>query len=254
MQSNGFVHLKRAGCHQEAARRKISEDRVPGNSAAAAGARISPKRAQVCETRRRANHLGRRFRSLDLVGAGRKSVLAPIRRVVPGFHDVRAFRRDPNDPMARERLSGAGCPLPGLLGHVGDDPHPPWLEFYVDASDEEIRGLSEHVRMRVETYVLPWLERFHTLDDIVKALKEPPQLKKKESEVTYHTLMDDRYRAAAAVEFVAGEHEVALKTVKSAFAQWTRRRRPEFLSEFNDHLLSMIEAVRRKGTAAGKAE
>jgi hypothetical protein len=185
---------------------------------------------------------------------GEKAFSLQFGAFVPGFHDVSAFRRDPNDPKARERLSGAGCPLPGLLGHVGDDPHPPWLEFYVDASDDEIRGLSQHMRMRVETYVLPWLERFRTLNDVVRALKRPPEMKKKQSEVTYHTLMDDRYRAAAAVEFVAGEHEAALKTVKSAFAQWPRRRRPEFLSEFNDHLVSMIEAVRRKDTGVGKAD
>ncbi len=176
---------------------------------------------------------------------GKKSFSLQFGAFVPGFHDVYAFRRDPNDPRARERLSAPGCPLPGLLGHVGGDPHSPWLELGVDSSDDEIRRLSEHMRMRIESYVLPWLERFHTLDGIVRALKEPPELRKKESEVTYHTLMANRFQAAAAVEFVADEHEAALETVKSAFAQWTRRRRPEFLSEFSEHLRSMIEAVRR---------
>lgn len=176
---------------------------------------------------------------------GKKSFSLQFGAFVPGFHDVHAFRRDPNDPRARERLSAPGCPLPGLLGHVGGDPHSPWLELGVDSSDDEIQRLSEHMRMRIETYVLPWLARFHTLDDIVKALKGPPEMKKKESEVTYHTLMNNRYQAAAAVEFVAGEYEAALETVKTAFAQWTRQRRPEFLSEFSEHLRSMIEAARR---------
>lgn len=145
-------------------------------------------------------------------------------------------------PEWPDTFTGMSCPVDEILGRLEGDPFPGWIELRVGMSETEIDAIAAQVRLRVERFIIPWLNQFRTIGEIIEQVLIPRKTGNPDSPI-HQSAMAEKYRRAAALYFLDGDHAAALACLDTVLLDYPFRYAPEAMVEYQNTMRRMVAAA-----------